>query len=143
MERSERSECGFLSLSLCRFFPLTPLRAAVFRSWLKSCSRRWQPVTTQRIDANVCTHIPGAPALSVPPLHVACCHAHFKRRSKQTQKHKRAVVTCAGMVNWSQLCSRQLERSLPELHQANYGGCLFAVSSVCDICSCADACELL
>ena len=32
------------------------------------------------------------------------------------------------MVDWSQLCTQQSNRPLWQLQQANYGGCIFAVS---------------
>ena len=39
------------------------------------------------------------------------------------------------MVNyWSQVCTAQLNRPLPQLLQANYGGCIFAVSAVVRVC---------
>jgi len=34
------------------------------------------------------------------------------------------------MVNWSQACTAQVNRPLWQLQQANYGGCLFAVSAL-------------
>jgi len=34
------------------------------------------------------------------------------------------------MVDWSQLCTQQTERHLWQKHEANYGGCIFAVSAL-------------
>jgi hypothetical protein len=34
------------------------------------------------------------------------------------------------MVNWSQACTTQVNRPMWQLQQANYGGCLFAVSAL-------------
>ena len=47
------------------------------------------------------------------------------------------------MVNyWSQVCTAQYNRPLPQLLQALYGSCIFAVSAVVRVC-CARALRVL
>ena len=45
-----------------------------------------------------------------------------------------------GNSYWSKACSAQTTRTPSQLQQANYGGCIFAVSEVCALlCCCSRA----
>jgi hypothetical protein len=63
--------------------------------------------------------------------------ARAKETTRVTHAHSRAVYLHrpnAIMVNWSQLCADQYNRTLQQLLQANYGSSIFAVSAVVRVC---------
>ena len=80
-------------------------------------------------------------AASVPIEHAACRRTQKKARICCNKCHNNTrsapcPPTCiTTMVNsWSQVCTAQLNRPLPQLLQANYGSGIFAVSAVFRLC---------
>jgi hypothetical protein len=75
-----------------------------------------------------------------PQSHAAASALH--PQLKQVTTTLRSRPTCiAAMVNyWSQLCTAQTNRPLPQLLQALYGSCIFAVSVVVRVCFARAAC---
>jgi len=90
-----------------------------------------------RDDCAVGTWTPSTPAQSHAAASCAgasVLHPQIQLKEASTALRPRPTCT-APMVNyWSQVCTAQFTRPLPQIRQALYGGGIFAVSAVVHVC---------
>jgi len=100
---------------------------------LCNCVARLALVVCDAQHAPCATLFP-TPELQQPQAIMQPAGARKRNHTCNTRPPPRRPTCIAPMVNWSQLCTAQLNRPLQQLQQANYGSGIFAVSAVVRVC---------